>query len=619
MKNLLYTCASLIMILSGVQTWAQQIAFYQNGELHVIKGSKTSSVVLTENMALDDSKAPKTDQLVYTYSEVSPQLEIPTDHLFYQGLQSPTSKSIWLYVERDMIGTNYRFWKYDSASNKKKLLFDNSGGANPKLQFAPIAWSNNENIIYLEAIADFDTANVHEGIYSYNLKNNSFKKLNILDHYMSTPQLSPDRKTFAYLASFEKGNERDLIHGKSERILTYDIETSFEKVVVEEKGGSLLFAGWVSENLNAKQLLIDSNVKREREIQKENSQSKLAKASAVSYKLPWLSGISYCVSRHGTPSPSGSAGSSTSCATPGGDPHNYVAIDFDTPNDRSDYVLAVAAGKVTLKTFDSGGYGNYVIVTHTDGTQSLYAHMSKVYVSLGDCVGQGFAVGLEGTTGHSTGDHIHFEKRVGGTRVYPRFSECDCTPRKGYSYKSQNIRNTTCSGGCETNISLDGVIESDTYKSENSISASGTIASGRTVVFDTRNLIVLKTGFVAQSGASFIARLGAGCNAARNSGDEITDAMTDNILNVEENNLKVFPNPVYNSATIQFDLVQSENVSYEIYNVLGKKIITFDPILKYPGTNSFIFDAEQIPSGTYFCIVKIGDKKAHKKSIIIAH
>lgn len=66
------------------------------------------------------------------------------------------------------------------------------------------------------------------------------------------------------------------------------------------------------------------------------------------------------------------------------------------------------------------GYGNYVIVSHGDGTTTLYGHLQGVAVSVGDYVSQGQTVGYIGCTGFSTGFHLHFEIRVNGVAVDPQ-------------------------------------------------------------------------------------------------------------------------------------------------------------------------------------------------------
>lgn len=66
------------------------------------------------------------------------------------------------------------------------------------------------------------------------------------------------------------------------------------------------------------------------------------------------------------------------------------------------------------------GYGNYVLVSHPDGTSTMYAHLQSVYVSVGDSVSGGQALGAVGCTGFSTGFHLHYEIRVNGKTVDPQ-------------------------------------------------------------------------------------------------------------------------------------------------------------------------------------------------------
>ena len=73
-------------------------------------------------------------------------------------------------------------------------------------------------------------------------------------------------------------------------------------------------------------------------------------------------------------------------------------------------VLAADGGTVTVATYSSS-YGNYVMIYHTNGTYTLYAHMSSLAVSAGQTVTQGQTIGYVGSTGWATGPHLHFEIR----------------------------------------------------------------------------------------------------------------------------------------------------------------------------------------------------------------
>ncbi|MBR1497987.1 MAG: peptidoglycan DD-metalloendopeptidase family protein [Oscillospiraceae bacterium] len=84
-------------------------------------------------------------------------------------------------------------------------------------------------------------------------------------------------------------------------------------------------------------------------------------------------------------------------------------------------VTAAAAGSVITAVLDYGttGYGTYVAIYHDNGTTTLYGHMSSLAVSQGDYVSQGQVIGYVGSTGASTGPHLHFEVRINGSCVDP--------------------------------------------------------------------------------------------------------------------------------------------------------------------------------------------------------
>jgi murein DD-endopeptidase MepM/ murein hydrolase activator NlpD len=73
----------------------------------------------------------------------------------------------------------------------------------------------------------------------------------------------------------------------------------------------------------------------------------------------------------------------------------------------------------TLSESQSGGYGNMTIINHGGGLATLYGHQSSIAVTQGQTVSQGQVIGYVGSTGKSTGCHLHFEVRVNGTPVEP--------------------------------------------------------------------------------------------------------------------------------------------------------------------------------------------------------
>jgi LysM repeat protein len=92
--------------------------------------------------------------------------------------------------------------------------------------------------------------------------------------------------------------------------------------------------------------------------------------------------------------------------------HGWNAVDIGAPTGTSIY--AAADGRVIVANGDggwNGGYGNYVVIQHSNGTQTLYAHMSRVIATVGQSVAQGDLIGKVGMTGLATGPHLHFEVR----------------------------------------------------------------------------------------------------------------------------------------------------------------------------------------------------------------
>lgn len=97
--------------------------------------------------------------------------------------------------------------------------------------------------------------------------------------------------------------------------------------------------------------------------------------------------------------------------------HAHTGLDIAAPAGTD--IKAAADGEITFAGMQ-GGYGNLVIVTHENGIQTYYGHCSKIYASVGEKVEAGDVIAAVGSTGNSTGNHLHFEIRYNGIAVDPQ-------------------------------------------------------------------------------------------------------------------------------------------------------------------------------------------------------
>ncbi len=114
------------------------------------------------------------------------------------------------------------------------------------------------------------------------------------------------------------------------------------------------------------------------------------------------------------------------------DTYNHGAIDISDGSIMNAEIVAAESGTVVLSNDDcthnygkdgscgcGGGYGNYIMIDHGDGKATLYGHMTSLTVSSGDYVQKGQVIGYVGSTGWSTGPHLHFETRLYGEKYNP--------------------------------------------------------------------------------------------------------------------------------------------------------------------------------------------------------
>lgn len=102
---------------------------------------------------------------------------------------------------------------------------------------------------------------------------------------------------------------------------------------------------------------------------------------------------------------------------PGQALRNHQGVDIAAPQGTG--VFVAAEGAVFRTGYDAAGYGRFIEIRHPNGMTTLYGHLSRLDVASGDRVAGGQRIGLVGSTGRSTGPHLHFEVRRGDRQVNP--------------------------------------------------------------------------------------------------------------------------------------------------------------------------------------------------------
>lgn len=96
----------------------------------------------------------------------------------------------------------------------------------------------------------------------------------------------------------------------------------------------------------------------------------------------------------------------------------HTGVDFGAGN-TTPPIYSAAAGRVIYAGWNSSGYGNLIKIDHGNGVVTYYAHLSSIRVQIGQMVNKGDLIGIVGTTGFSTGLHLHFEIRLNGRHLNP--------------------------------------------------------------------------------------------------------------------------------------------------------------------------------------------------------
>lgn len=199
-----------------------------------------------------------------------------------------------------------------------------------------------------------------------------------------------------------------LLDQKNQELASYAKKIVKAENEIEEQQNSI-------DDLKAAIKAQEANIEAmEREIarQEEEARKKAEKAGSEYKERTMTGGFKWPCPSSGTIS---SGFGSRESPTEGASSY-HKGIDIAAPT--GSRVIAAAGGKVVIATY-SASAGNYIMISHGSGTYTVYMHMSSLNVSEGDEVSQGDTIGAVGSTGYSTGPHLHFGIRKNGSYVDP--------------------------------------------------------------------------------------------------------------------------------------------------------------------------------------------------------
>lgn len=238
-----------------------------------------------------------------------------------------------------------------------------------------------------------------------------------------------DRKMLDEYVAVKEGIARDKVQLETEKeeLVTLQEQTQAKQASVEalvnEKTAELARVDIRIGEKTAEAEAYEKDIKaQEEQIRKieaelkrqEEEARKKAEAAGKTYNTVSLGNISFiwpCPASARITSAFGDRESPTEGAS-----SNHKGIDIGAPTGSN--IVAAASGTVTISTY-SYSAGNYVMINHGGGVSTVYMHCSKLLVSVGDTVKQGDVIAKVGSTGYSTGPHLHFGIRQNGTYVNP--------------------------------------------------------------------------------------------------------------------------------------------------------------------------------------------------------
>ena len=155
------------------------------------------------------------------------------------------------------------------------------------------------------------------------------------------------------------------------------------------------------------------------------------------------------------------------------------SVDFNRADDLGDDVVAAASGTIArVENLGATSYGRWIEINHGNGYRTRYAHLSRQDVTVGQTVKRGQRIGLLGTTGGSTGPHLHYEARKDGVTIKAKFNNAEALYYGTKNYTSQNACGVT---GVVGRVSTGGGTLAIHADASNASTTVGSVADGAQV------------------------------------------------------------------------------------------------------------------------------------------
>lgn len=176
-----------------------------------------------------------------------------------------------------------------------------------------------------------------------------------------------------------------------------------------------------------------------------------------------------------------------------------LSVDFNRTDDSGDPVVAAAGGIVTRVANEGNtSYGRWIEIAHSNGYRTRYAHLSSQNVSVNQSVARGQMIGRVGTTGGSTGPHLHYEQRRNGVAVRAVFNGNTALYYGTKNYTSQN-RCGTSNGGVVARVNTSGAPLTVRASASTNAAAVGSVSDGAQVTITCQKRTQTVTGTYGSS------------------------------------------------------------------------------------------------------------------------